>query len=242
MEFGLGTYVLGFLAGVLSILSPCVLPLVPIILASALNAHALGVLALSAGLMLSFTLIGLFVATIGFAIGLDSDWFRNVAAILLLIFGLLLLSTSWQQRFAVGLGPLSNLGESLLARFHVSGLKGQFLVGSLLGVVWAPCVGPTLGAASTLAARGESLPQVAAVMMLFGFGAALPIAGLGAVSRRAMGGMRSRLMLMGEAGKKALGVLMLAIGLMILTGADKRVEAFLVKHSPAWLTDLTVRF
>ncbi len=106
MDFGAGTYALGFSAGLLSILSPCVLPLVPILLATAASAHRLGALALSMGLMLSFTAIGLFVATIGFAIGLDGDWFRALAATLLVAFGVLLLSTAAQRRFAASLGRI----------------------------------------------------------------------------------------------------------------------------------------
>ena len=69
MDFGAGTYALGFTAGLLSILSPCVLPLIPLLVAGAASAHRFGVFALSAGLMISFTVAGLFVATIGFAIG-----------------------------------------------------------------------------------------------------------------------------------------------------------------------------
>jgi len=72
----IGTLGLAFLAGILSILSPCVLPLLPIVLGTAQAEHRLGPVALAAGLAVSFTAIGLFVATIGFAIGLDTDVFR----------------------------------------------------------------------------------------------------------------------------------------------------------------------
>ena len=92
MQLGPGSYGLGFLAGLLSILSPCVLPLVPIVVGTAVAAHPLGVLALAFGLAVSFTSVGLFVATVGLAIGLDADWFRRVAAVLLVGFGMVLLS------------------------------------------------------------------------------------------------------------------------------------------------------
>ena len=77
-------------AGMLSTLSPCVLPLLPIVLASAGSEHRLAPAALGGGLALSFTAIGLFVATIGFAIGLDSDVFRAAAAVLLIVIGIVL--------------------------------------------------------------------------------------------------------------------------------------------------------
>ena len=76
----------------LSILSPCVLPLLPLVLGGAGSAHRHGALALAAGLVIAFVAVGLFVATIGFSIGLDADWFRDVSAVLLAIVGLVLLS------------------------------------------------------------------------------------------------------------------------------------------------------
>src|ERR1700685_3444702 len=90
MNFGTGTYGLGFLAGALSTLSPCVLPLVPVLLASAVNAHRWGALALGAGLALSFTIVGIFLATLGASLGLDPDTFRVVGAVTLTVFGLIL--------------------------------------------------------------------------------------------------------------------------------------------------------
>ena len=76
----IGTLGLAFLAGLLSILSPCVLPLLPIVLGAAASEHRLGPIALAAGVALSFVAIGLFIATIGFGLGLDGDVFRFVAA------------------------------------------------------------------------------------------------------------------------------------------------------------------
>ena len=79
------------LAGAVSFLSPCVLPLIPIVLGAAVGEHRFGPAALAAGLALSFVTIGLFVATIGFSIGLDLDVFRSVAAVLLIVMGAVLL-------------------------------------------------------------------------------------------------------------------------------------------------------
>ena len=242
MELGWGSYGLGFLAGVVSILSPCVLPLVPIVVGTAVATHRFGAAALAVGLALSFTAVGLFVATVGFAIGLDADWFRKAAAVLLLAFGVLLLSNALQRRFATATTSLGSFGDALLARMRVEGLGGQLLIGSLLGLVWAPCVGPTLGAAATLASQGRSLHQVALAMAMFGVGAGLPLALLGSASRRFFLTTKGNLLQAGLYGKYVLGGLMLAFGLLILTGWDKAVEAYLVEISPGWLTELTTRF
>ena len=99
---------LALLAGALSVLSPCVLPLLPIVLGTAASEHRLGPLALAMGLALSFTVIGLFVATIGFAMGLDTGVFRTISAILLIGVGLVLLVPRLQEQFALAAAPVSN--------------------------------------------------------------------------------------------------------------------------------------
>lgn len=238
----LGSILFAFLAGVLSTLSPCVLPLLPIVLGAALNEHRLGPVALAAGLALSFVVIGLFVATLGFAIGIDIEAFRIVAALALLGIGVVLMVPAFQSRLAVAAGPVSTWTQSRFGGFEATGLWGQFALGLLLGAVWSPCVGPTLGAASLLASRGESLGQVALTMGVFGAGAALPLLLLGLLSREAMLRWRARLMDAGRTGKVVLGGLLVAMGALVLAGLDKRLEAWLVSISPDWLTDLTTMF
>lgn len=233
---------LAALAGILSTLSPCVLPLIPMVLGAAVSAHRLGPVALAAGLAASFVAIGLFIATIGYSIGLDAGHFRLIGATVLIALGLVLLVPSLQTQFALVAGPISGWTDSRFGGFATTGLRGQFALGLLLGVVWSPCVGPTLGAASVLASRGEDLGQVSLVMTAFGIGAALPLLVLGLLSREAMVAWRGRLLNAGKAGKMALGGLLLMLGFMIASGLDKRIETFLVDLSPAWLTELTTRF
>ncbi len=203
----------------------------------------MGPLALAVGLAISFTAIGLFVATVGFAMGLDTDVFRTISAVLLIAVGVLLLVPRLQEQFAVAAGPVSQWAGGYLDDFAATGLAGQFGLGLLLGAVWSPCVGPTLGAASLLAAKGENLGQVAITMLAFGIGAALPLMLLGFLSREAMQRWKGRIMEAGRGGKTLLGVLLLV---------DRRVdrhpvsisglETALVDASPDWLTTLTTRF
>jgi len=232
----------GFLAGVLSILSPCVLPLLPMLLGPASAAGRFGLAALAAGLVASFVAVGLFVATIGFSIGLDGTLFRILAALMLAGLGAILLSASLQSRFALATGGMSDLGDRWIARVSLQGTRGQFLLGLLLGTVWSPCVGPTLGAASVLAAQGESLGAVAAVMAVFGLGAALPLIMIGSASQRIMRRWRGTLMGLGKGGKWVMGAGLIVVAALILTGADHQLEAFLVDRSPDWLIRLTTRF
>jgi cytochrome c biogenesis protein CcdA len=233
---------LALLAGILSTLSPCVLPLIPIVLGAALGRHRFGPMALAAGLALSFVVIGLFVATIGFAAGLGQEVFRAAAAVLLIAAGGVLLMPRAQMQLAGAAAPVGNWAQAQTGAFVGHGWGGQFAIGLVLGAVWSPCVGPTLGAASVLAARAENLTYVTLTMIAFGVGAALPLLAIGLMSREALMRWRSRMLSAGSGGKKLMGALLLAVGVLILTGLDKRIETALVDLSPDWLTQLTTRF
>ena len=233
---------LAYLAGLLSILSPCVLPLLPIVFGTAASEHRAGPLALAGGVALSFVAIGLFVATVGFAIGLDGDVFRTAASILMILVGIVLAMPTLQLRLATAGGPVSNWADQRINSIQSRGLGGQFAIGLLLGAVWSPCAGPTLGAASVLAAQGSSLGQVGATMLSFGIGAATPLVGIGLISRSALARWRDRLLSGGKSAKTILGLLLVLLGISIVSGFDKMLEAWLVDISPAWLTSLTTRF
>ncbi len=230
---------LSFVAGALTALSPCVLPLLPIVLASAASEHRLAPAALAGGLAISFTAIALFVSTIGFAIGLDNDVFRLFAAILLVVIGIVLATPSLQEKFTTAASPFAGWTESRFGGFSSTGISGQFGVGLLLGAVWSPCAGPALGAASLLASQGKDLGEVAAAMILFGIGAALPLLAIGMLSREAALRFRGKLMGAGRAMRLGMGAILVALGAAILTGYDKQAETWLLNASPEWLTRLT---
>jgi cytochrome c-type biogenesis protein len=242
MNFGPATYALGLLAGALSTLSPCVLPLVPVLVAAAVSAHRWGALALGVGLALSFAGVGVFLATVGASIGLEPDTFRVVGAALLGVFGVILLVPALQNLFARATSSLSNSGSQLLSRVTLDGLTGQFIVGALLGVVWSPCVGPTLGAATTLASQGKNLYQIGFLMLIFGIGAAAPLVLLGSISRSSLQSVRGRLLRVGKYGKQLFGLVLLVLGVVIATGVDKPLEAWILDHTPDWVTAATTRF
>ena len=239
---GIGSVALAFVAGVLTVLSPCVLPILPIVLGAAASERKYGPAALAAGLALSFVVVGLLVSAIGFSIGLNAELFRGAAAALIVIFGAVLILPGLQARLAIASGPIANWTDGRFGASFGGGYAGQFWLGVLLGAVWSPCVGPTLGAASLLAAQGRDLPQVALSMLVFGLGAALPLLIIGLLSREAMQRWRKQILALGQGIKAAFGVLLIVIGILVLAGLDKRVETVLVNASPQWLTDLTTRF
>jgi cytochrome c-type biogenesis protein len=232
---------LAFIAGILSILSPCVLPLIPIVFGTAASEHRGGPIALAAGVTLSFVMIGLFVATIGFTIGLDGDVFRTVAAVLMIGVGAVLVVPSAQLRLAVAGGQMSHWADQQIGGLRPRGLAGQFGIGLLLGAVWSPCVGPTLGAASVLAAQGSSLGVVTLIMIAFGIGAAIPLVAIGLLSRQTFMRARGGISTGSKGAKLVLGISLILFGSAIITGIDKVLEAALVDWSPQWLTNLTTR-
>lgn len=239
---GVASIGLALVAGILSTLSPCVLPLLPVLLTTASSEHRFGPAALAAGLGLSFAMIGMFVATLGIGIGLDADLFRRVGAVLLASIGTALVLPALHMQLSAALGPLSNRISGSLGRFSTSGVLGQFLLGLLLGAVWSPCVGPTLGAATVLASQGSATTEVAAVMFTFGLGAALPLLIMGMASREALLRLRPSLLVVGRGMRTLLGMILVVMGIGIFMGFDKQLEAFLVEASPAWLTRLTTMF
>jgi cytochrome c biogenesis protein CcdA len=232
---------LSFLAGALTSLSPCVLPLIPILVGSALQEHPAGPLALTLGLALSFAGLGVALASIGFAIGIDADLVRTGAAVVMACFGVVLLSAALQERFALAGTPLSDRFGALATAAGQAGLAGQFALGILLGLVWVPCAGPTLGAAVGLAAHGGTAPRAAVMMLSFGLGAAAPILALAYASRRWAGAGRQRLRALASVAKPAMGCVLVAVGVLVLTGTDRIVETALTRAMPGWLLDITTR-
>jgi len=230
---------LGFAAGALTILSPCVLPLVPIVLGGAANKHRFGPLALSVGLVLSFTLTGFLIATLGASVGLTSDLTRLIGAILLLVMGIVLLVPPLQHGFERLAGPLANWASARQQRLERFGLIGQGAIGALLGLVWSPCVGPTLGAATILAAQGQELGSVAIVMGAFGLGIASVLLAIALVARSVMTRWRGNLLGAGQNGKRVLGALIVGVALLIVSGGDRMFETLVLMHSPEWLTNFT---
>ena len=135
----LGNLALSYAAGALSTLSPCVLPLLPIVLFGVLEKHSWGPVALALGLATSFAVVGVTIASVGFNIGLDPATLRTAIALLLLVMGVVLLMPALQGRLAAFAAPVATAGQALLDRIQPSGLGGQFVLGVLLGAIWSPC-------------------------------------------------------------------------------------------------------
>ena len=238
----MGTILLGLLAGVLTTLSPCVLPILPLVLFAALDQHRFGPLALAGGMVATFTAVGLLVSGAGSIVDISGDVVRYVAATMMGLLGAILLSTVLQQRLAFAGAPVADFLNQSMQRFIPTGLSGQFALGALLGAIWSPCSGPTLGAAITLAAGSGTLAKAGVIMIFFGVGASLPLLAIAYGSRQTLKTRRQALQNVGRITKPLFGVVLLAVAFLVLSGMDKAVEAAFVQTMPDWLVLLTTRY
>lgn len=228
---------LSLAAGSLTTLSPCVFPLLPLVLGGSVQANRLAPLAMGLGMAASFAGIGLLLGALGPALGIDGDSVRTAGAVLLIGFALVMLVPALNARFTQFLMPIASSAQAASSRLDGGSLGGALVLGGLLGLVWSPCSGPLLASALTLVASEGGAARGALVLGLFGLGAAVPLVAVAYASRsgfaRARGWVLGRI----DTVKKGFGLLIGAAGVAILTGTDKWLEAQVLN----WLPDSWVR-
>jgi len=229
----LATLPLAFAAGVLTIFSPCVLPLAPIVVASARAQDPRGPIALGLGLAATFGVVGGVLASFGVEFG-DSALARAASAAIMIVIGAALLAPAIGDAIERRLGFVGRAADVLRKRLPSAGLAGQAAAGVVLAFAWAPCAGPILGAALLLAARGGSPAAVIVTMTAYALGAAGALLAVG----YAIGcvAAKARFAWAGGGGRIALGAAFALIGALVLTGLDHHIEAVLVAAMPDWLT------
>ena len=232
---------LSLLAGSLTTLSPCVFPILPLVIGGAVQANRLAPIAMGIGMVLSFALIGILLGALGPALDIDSDSIRLFGAWLLISFGLVMLIPALNRRFTEWMLPIASSANAASARLDGSSLSGAFLLGGVLGLVWSPCSGPLLASALTLVASEGGAIQGGIILGLFGIGAAIPLVAVAYASRRGFNLARGWVLQRIDLIKKAFGVLILLTGIAILSGADKWLEAKVVAILPeAWIRAATL--
>ena len=234
--------IFGYLAGLLTLINPCVLPILPIVLASTLQVSRMGPVALAAGMSVSFVVLGLSVSVFGASLGIDDQIVSQAGAVLMVGFGLILLVPRFSESFATATAGFSARADARIDEVDRSGLRGQLVGGMLLGAVWTPCVGPTLGGAIALASQGESLGWAGAIMVSFAAGVSSIILALAYGARSALQKRQAWMRSIAQKSRPALGIIFVAVGLGILFGLHKLAEIWALDNLPFWLQDLSVRF
>jgi cytochrome c biogenesis protein CcdA/thiol-disulfide isomerase/thioredoxin len=170
--------VIGLLAGAITAISPCVLPVLPILLAGSATGPPRRPYAIVAGLVASFTVFTLFAATLLDALGLPDDFLRNLALVLLFVLAATLVFPR--------LGELVSTPLSRLARRPAGDLGGGFLLGASLGLVFVPCAGPVLAAVAVIAAEREVGLDAFVLTLAYAVGAGLPMLAVALAGQRAL--------------------------------------------------------
>ncbi len=234
------TLLIAYLAGLLTLINPCVLPILPIVLASSLHRDRRAPLALALGMSGSFVALGIGVAALGPALGLTTDKVSAAAALMMVAFGLVMVFPVLSDIFTRATARFAARADASVDAAQAGGLGGQVLGGALLGAVWSPCVGPTLGAAIGLASGGKSLGLAALIMLAFALGVSTLILALAYGARSSVKRLMPHLRRTAEASKPALGAVFLIVGLGLYLGWNRPIEAWALTHLPAWLVDFSV--
>jgi len=232
---------LSVVAGSLTTLSPCVFPLLPLVLGSAVQRHHAAPVAMAAGMTLSFALLGLAVGLLGNALGLSPENVRTFAAATLIVFGISMVVPQFNERLTNWISPLASSANQASAALDAGSLKGAFLLGGLLGLIWSPCSGPLLGTALTLVATEGGAARGALILGVFGAGAAVPLVVVAYLSRAGFSRIQSLVVMHADQTKKIFGVLLLLVGIAILIGADRWLESRVNQWLPDAWVELTVR-
>ncbi|MFN0115091.1 MAG: cytochrome c biogenesis CcdA family protein [Paracoccaceae bacterium] len=231
---------LAYFAGLLTLINPCVLPVLPIVLASALQAGRAGPVALVAGMGVAFVAVGLLVASLGPALGLTDRTIATAGALMIGAFGLTMALPALGARFATATAGLAAGADRRMGSAPSASLGGQFAGGALLGAVWSPCIGPTLGGAIALASSGGSLIAAGVTMTAFAAGVATVMLAIAFGARAALARNRARMQALATGARPILGWAFVAVALLILSGGVRMIESAAVRILPYWLQDLSV--
>jgi cytochrome c biogenesis protein CcdA len=235
------TLFLSFLAGLITMFNPCVLPLAPVVVAGARAEDPRAPLALAAGLAVTFGVVGGIVSGFGAEIGAIAA-LRVPAAIVVVLIGLVLVIPSLAHAFEEAMQRVSQRIGGSGSMSPAKGLLGQFGLGAILALVWAPCVGPTLGAAIVLASRSGTFALAVLNMMINALGAATSLLIAGYLIRRLSVGGRKLTGRSALIARTALGGLLIIVGTISATGLDERVQSVINNHLPTWFIAFVTRF
>ncbi|MBI5151777.1 MAG: cytochrome c biogenesis protein DipZ [Candidatus Pacebacteria bacterium] len=230
--------IFAFLAGLVTILSPCILPVLPIILSTSVGgeragrAYPIGVVS---GFVISFTFFTLFLSTIVRISGISPDLLRYIAVVIIAGFGFSLLIPRFQSFFEYAFSFLSHFAPRTNNK---AGYGGGVAVGLSLGLLWTPCVGPILASVISLAITGSVTLDTFFITFAYAMGAAIPMFAI------MIGGSNLLhripwLLAHTTHIQKAFGIIMIITALGIFLNWDRRVQTYVLQTFPQYGTGLT---
>jgi len=241
MDLAVSHWVLSWLSGSLSTLSPCVFPLLPMVLAGVVQGHRWGPLVMGIGMAFTFASVGVLLGALGPVLGLDAEHLRMLGAVLLMLMGLVIWVPALNQGFTQWMTPLASGANAMSAHLQGHTLWSALMLGALMGLVWSPCSGPLLASALILAASEQGAVSGAVVLGFFGLGAATPLVVVAYASRHRFQAMRQGVQDHGEQAKKIMGAVIFLTGLAVASSADKWLAEQVLRLLPeAWLKTIAL--
>lgn len=230
----MGMFFFALAAGAITVTSPCIIPILPIILGSALKDHTWYPVYLVLGMATTFTTLGMLFGAFGNNVPIDRVLLNQVAVLLIGLMGIALLVKPVGDVFSKGTSMLiSWIGTRGLKANALEQPSEAFALGSLLGIVWAPCAGPILGSIILLASTTGSTLMAGLLLFTYSIGAGLPILLIAYGGKRAVAG-RHFVQEHSETLKMAFGALLLITAILMATGILKGFEALIVPYAPIW--------
>lgn len=229
---------IAFISGALTVFSPCVLPILPIILASGIDGNTKRIKGIIAGLVISFTIASLLFATTIRILGIPADIIRILAVILLVIFGISLVFPIIWERTQILIERYWRFQPS---QNKSSGFGGGFLTGVSLGIVWTPCIGPVVAAVATLAAVSSFSFTAILIAFAYALGTGIPlyfIAKGGSAASQKLTFFKTE----NQKIRQVFGIITLVTALFIWTGADRRLQEWTLNNLPESWTQLATTF
>src|SRR3954447_8296029 len=212
----------GAVAGVATCLSPCVLPVLPVVAAVSAQGGRRRPLGMAVGLAAAFTVFTLTASRLLSALGLPQDFLRNLAIALLAVVGLGLLVPRIGELLGRGFAPLVRLAGS--GGPTGNGFWSGVGVGAALALVWTPCAGPILAAITVLSAERRLSLELVLITVAYSIGAALPLFGIALAGNRASSRLAS-LRRMGPGLRRASGAILIAAAVLFTTDIPTRLAA-----------------
>lgn len=231
-----------YAAGVLTALSPCVLPLLPIVVGGAMQGHRAAPLLMGIGMTVAFAVAGLMLGALGPAMGIDAEFVHQTAAVCLVVFGLALLMEPLASAVSRTVQPIAAAADRLAGDVGHRSAAAALFFGGLLGLAWSPCAGPMLVASLALVATGRDGALGALLLGLFGLGAATPLVLAAYASRAGFMRLAGWARVHARGLRHGFGAVAMASGVFIATGLDRQLATRALALMPdAWL-ELVTRY